>query len=239
MKKALKLLAVVSLLSASLAWSAPLYFGTPRQITLTYQATRNGQPFANVVENYQQTGEQYKLESVTQGVGLAALFGKRILRSDGLINEEGLQPKHFEQHQGDNEKKSVYADFDWQANQLSMKNKGNITTESLLKATQDLISFSYQWMFMPPQTEEISLPVTTGKKMRVYRYRVAERDVNLSLEAGQFKTVHLVNTTLDGKGNEKEFWLAVDHFYLPVKIIQRDENGNVIEQMLTGMQINQ
>ena len=75
--------------------------------------------------------------------------------------------------------------------------------------------------------------------MRVYRYRVAERDVNLSLEAGQFKTVHLVNTTLEGKGNEKEFWLAVDHFYLPVKIIQRDENGNVIEQMLTGMQINQ
>ena len=239
MKKALKLLAVVSLLSASLAWSASyLYFDTPKKITLTYQAARNGKPFANVVENYQQMGEQYKLESVTEGVGLAALFGKRVLRSEGLVNAEGLQPKHFEQHQGDSEKKSAYADFDWQANQLSMKYKGNVTTDLLLKATQDLISFSYQWMFMPPQTEEINLPVTTGKKMRVYSYKVAERDVNLSLEAGQFRTVHLVNAGLDGKGNEKEFWLAVDHFYLPVKIIQRDENGNVIEQMLTEMQIN-
>lgn len=222
-----------------MVWAAPLYFGTPRQITLTYQVVRNGKPFASVVENYQQTGEQYKLESITEGLGLAALFGKRILRSEGLLNQDGLQPKHFEQHQGDNEKKSVYADFDWSANQLSMKNKGNVTTEPLLKATQDLLSFSYQWMFAPPQTDEINLPVTTGKKIRVYSYKVAERDVSLSLEAGQFKTLHLVNAGPDGKGNEKEFWLAVDYFYLPVKVIQRDENGNVIEQMLTKMHVGE
>lgn len=225
------------LLSAQFVWAAPL-LATPKQITLTYQAARNGKPFANVVENYQQTGEQYKLESITEGVGLAALFGKRVLRSEGLLSIDGLQPKHFEQHQGDNEKKSVYADFDWQTNQLSMKNKGNVTTEYLLKATQDLLSFSYQWMFVPLKADEINLPITTGKKLRIYSYKVAERDVNLSVEAGQFRTVHLVNSSPDGKGNEKEFWLAVDHFYLPVKVIQRDENGNVIEQTLTAMQIN-
>jgi len=59
----------------------------------------------------------------------------------------------------------------------------------------------------------------------------------LAVEAGQFKTLHLVNASLDGKGNEKEFWLATEQFYLPVKIIQRDESGNVIEQTLTSMQI--
>jgi len=200
---------------------------------------RNGKPFANVTEHYQQTGEQYKLESMTEGVGLAALFGKRVLRSEGLVSAEGLQPKHFEQHQGDNEKKSVYADFDWQTNQLSMKNKGNVTTEPLLKATQDLLSFSYQWMFVPPKMDEINQPVTTGKKLRVYSYKVAERDVSLSVEAGQFKTVHLVNASPDGKGNEKELWLAVDHYYLPVKIIQHDEGGNVIEETLSSMQISE
>lgn len=233
MKKVLSLCVVTLLLSTSLVWAAP------KQITLTYQAARNGKPFANVVENYQQIGDQYKLESVTEGVGLAALFGKRVLRSEGLVNADGLQPKHFELHQGDNEKKSVYADFDWQTNQISMKSKGNMMTEPLLKATQDLLSFAYQWMFLPPKIDEVSLPVTTGKKLRVYSYKVTERDATLSVEAGQFKTVHLVNASLDGKGNEKEFWLAVDHFYLPVKVIQRDENGNVNEQTLTNMQMGE
>ena len=140
-------------MSANFVWAAP------KQITLSYQATRNGKPFANVVENYQQTAEQYKLESVTEGVGLAALFGKRILKSEGAVTAEGLQPQHFKQHQGDNEKKSIYADFDGQSNQLSMKNKGNITTEPLLKNTQDLLSFSYQWMFVPPETDERITPL--------------------------------------------------------------------------------
>ena len=223
----------MTLLSAHIAWAAP------KQIILTYQASRNGKPFANVVERFEQANGQYKIESVTEGVGLAALLGKRILRSEGLVTDEGLQPKHFEQHQGDNETKSVYADFDWAANLLNLKNKGNIKTEALLKSTQDLLSFSYHWIYAPPKDEQFSLPVTTGKKLRVYRYAVTEQDVNLVTEVGQFKTVHLVSAIVDAKGNEKEFWLAKDRFYLPVKIIQRDENGNVIEQMLTTIQINE
>lgn len=233
MKKAFKLFFLLTLLSAHIAWAAP------KQIILTYQASRNGKPFANVVERFEQANGQYKIESVTEGLGLAALLGKRVLRSEGLVTDEGLQPKHFEQHQGDNETKSVYADFDWTANQLSLKNKGNIKTEALLKSTQDLLSFSYQWIYTSPKDEQFSLPVTTGKKLRVYRYTVTEQDVNLVTEAGQFKTVHLVSAGADVKGNEKEFWLAKDHFYLPVKIIQRDENGSVIEQMLTTIQVNE
>jgi hypothetical protein len=233
LKKAFKLFFLLTLLSAHVTWAAP------KQITLSYQASRNGKPFANMVERFEQANGQYKIESVTEGVGLAALLGRRVLRSEGLVTDEGLQPKHFEQHQGDNETKSVYADFDWIANQLSMKNKGNIKTEVLLKSTQDLLSFSYQWIYFPPKDEQFSLPVTTGKKLRVYRYAVTEQDVNLATEAGQFKTMHLVSAVTDAKGNEKEFWLAKDHFYLPVKIIQRDENGNVIEQTLTTIQVNE
>jgi hypothetical protein len=188
-----------------------------------------------VTETFKQTGDQYVIESVTEGVGLAALFGKRILKSDGLITSEGLQPKHFEQHQGDNEKKAVYADFDWLANQLSMKNKGNVTTEPLAKGTQDVASFPYQWMLFPPKTDEVSLPITTGKKQRIYSYKVIERDVSMTVDAGQFKTLHLSNASETGGGNEKEFWLAVERFYLPVKIIMREENGATIEQTLTSI----
>ena len=214
---------------------ANIAFAAPKNVVLTYQVTRNGKPFANATETFKQTGDQYVIESVTEGVGLAALFGKRVLRSEGVVTAEGLQPKHFEQRQGDNEKKSVYADFDWVANQLSMKNKGNVTTEPLAKGTQDVASFAYQWMLFPPKGDEVSLPITTGKKQRVYSYKAVERDVNLTVDAGQFKTLHLSNASENGGGNEKEFWLAVERFYLPVKIIMREENGATIEQTLTSI----
>ena len=215
-----------------------LAFAAPKNVTLTYQATRNGKPFANVTETFKQTGDQYLIESVTEGVGLAALFGKRILKSEGVVTNEGLQPKHFEQQQGDNERKAVYADFDWLANQLSMKNKGNVTTEPLAKGTQDVASFPYQWMLFPPKADEVSLPITTGKKQRIYSYKVVERDVSLTVDAGQFKTLHLSNASETSGGNEKEFWLAVERFYLPVKIIMREENGATIEQTLTNIHID-
>ena len=217
---------------------ANLAFAAPKNVTLTYQATRNGKPFANVTETFKQIGDQYVIESVTEGVGLVALFGKRILKSEGIVTAEGLQPKHFEQHQGDNEKKAVYADFDWLANQLSMKNKGNVTTEPLAKGTQDVASFPYQWMLSPPKADEVSLPITTGKKQRIYNYKAIARDVSLTVDAGQFKTLHLSNANETGGGSEKEFWLAVERFYLPVKIIMREENGSTIEQTLTSIHID-
>lgn len=223
---------------ASLLVISNLAFAAPKNVTLTYQATRNGKPFANVTETFKQTGDQYEIESVTEGVGLAALFGKRILKSSGIVTAEGLQPKHFEQHQGDNEKKAVYADFDWLANQLSMKNKGNVITEPLAKGTQDVASFPYQWMLFPPKADEVSLPITTGKKHRIYSYKSIARDVSLTVDAGQFKTLHLSNISETGGGNEKEFWLAVDRFYLPIKIIMREDNGTTIEQTLTSMHID-
>jgi len=215
-----------------------LAFAAPKNVTLTYQATRNGKPFANVTETFKQTGDQYLIESVTEGVGLAALFGKRILKSEGVVTNEGLQPKHFEQQQGDNERKAVYADFDWLANQLSMKNKGNVTTEPLAKGTQDVASFPYQWMLFPPKADEVSLPITTGKKQRIYSYKVIERDVSLTVDAGPFNTLHLSNVSETSGGNEKEFWLAVERFYLPVKIIMREENGATIEQTLTSIHVD-
>ena len=212
-------------------------FAAPKNVVLTYQATRNGKPFAKVTETFKQSGDQYVIESVTEGVGLAALFGKRILKSQGVVTSEGLQPKHFEQHQGDNEKKAIYADFDWAGNELSMKSKTGVTTEPLVKGLQDVSSFPYQWMLFPPKDEVVSLPITTGKKQRVYSYKTVERDLTLTLESGQFKSLHLINASENGGGNEKEFWLAVEYYYLPIRILIREENGTLIEQTLTSINV--
>lgn len=221
-------LGMALLLFVSMAHAAP------KQISLAYEVTRNGQPFATVTEIFRQESGRYKIESVTKGIGVYALFGKRTLISEGEVTTEGLRPTHFELHQGDNEKKSLFADFDWVGKRLNMKVKGKPRTAVLENGTQDLASFAYQFIFAPPAGDEFRLPVTTGKKLNMYRYKVIEKGAMQELAAGMYKTVHLIDADKNSDGG-KELWLAVESYYLPVRISMRDENGARIEQTLTSL----
>lgn len=226
-----RLLALFCLFVATTTLAAPL------QVKLVYQATRNGQPFATITETFQQENERYRIESVTDGIGVYALFGKRRLLSEGEVTAQGLHPKHFEQQQGDNAKKAVSADFDWEAKTIAMNAKGKTTSVPLEDGTQDLLSYAYQFMFRHPQGAELRLAVTTGKKLRNYLYRVAEKDDRQEALSGVCKTVHLANGAKDGE-EDKELWLGVEQYYLPVRISMKDENGARIEQVLTSLHVD-
>ncbi|HEY3326320.1 MAG TPA: DUF3108 domain-containing protein [Novimethylophilus sp.] len=207
----------------------------PQKVTAVYEATRDGKPFATVNETYRREGDHYRIESVTTGKGVYALFGKRRLTSEGEVNAEGLKPHRFEQQQGDNARKTVAAEFDWAAGKLTLSSKKKTTTVDLVAGTQDLASFTYQFMFQPPAGEEFTLPVTTGKRLRNYQYRVTVKDETLDGVLGGLKVVRLSNAVKDGDDDEKELWLATDKYFIPAKIVLRDENGMKIEQVLTSL----
>lgn len=222
-------------LALSLLFATGTAAAAPKQVDAVYQATRNGQPFATITESYRQQNGRYRIESVTKGIGVYALFGERRLVSEGDVTAEGLKPSHFELRQGDNEKKWLFADFDWPANKLTMKIKGNPNVVALESGAQDLTSFVYQFMFVPPAGDQFRLPVTTGKKLRSYSYKVTERDTELEVAAGKFKTMHLVNA--GDTDDAKEFWLGTESHNLPVRLTMRDEGGAKIEQTLTSLHV--
>ena len=223
-------LGIALLVLASLAQAAP------QSIKAVYHVTRNGQPFADITETYRQQDGRYTLESITDGIGIYGLFGKRRLLSEGEVTAQGLRPARFEQQQGDDAKRTVKADFDWKAGTLSMAYKGKSKTETLPAGTQDLASFAYQFMFSPPTADGIEMPVTTGKKLRVYRYAASERDVDVETPAGKFRTLRLVNTK-ESSQEDKQLWLATDRHHLPVRIVMQDEKGATIEQVLTSLHV--
>ncbi|MDZ4097317.1 MAG: DUF3108 domain-containing protein [Methylophilaceae bacterium] len=208
----------------------------PKSVIVTYEATRNGQLFANVSETYTEENGKYRIVSETKGVGVYALFGVRRLLSEGEVTSAGLKPLHFELHQGDNAKRSLFADFDWANNSLNMKVKGKPITTTLEPGTQDISSLIYQFMFVQPKGESFKLPVTTGKKLKQYEYLVAGRDVPVDVPAGSYKTIHLQDGAPDADEDSKELWLggAASH-YLPVKLVMRDDKGAVIEQVMTSL----
>jgi len=222
-------------LSLSLLLLSGLAIAAPTKVDVVYQATRNGQPFATITESYRQENGRYRIESVTKGIGVYTLFGERRLTSEGDVTNDGLKPTHFELHQGESAKKTLFADFDWASNVLTMKIKGKPSTVPLGKGTQDLSSFIYQFMFASPVGDDFMLPVTTGKKLRIYQYKVIERDMTLEVPAGKFKTIHLVDASKDASDDQKELWLGAESYSLPVRLVMRDENGAKIEQTLTSL----
>jgi hypothetical protein len=210
----------------------------PKNIQLTYAVTKNGQPFATVRESFTVTGSSYKVESATKGIGVYALFGVRQLTSEGEVTNAGLQPKKFELHQGNDEKKALLTTFDWQNNQLTMLVKGKERKSDLVAGTQDLASFAYQFMFQPQVLhQQIALDLTTGKKLNHYQYEVAQESINILGKTSP--TYHLTPAKNDKLSSEtKELWLSAEYHYLPVKILLVDEYGQKLEQNLVEFNAN-
>ena len=211
----------------------------PKKIQLDYEVKRDGELFANVVENFSQDGSQYKIESVTKGIGVYALLGERKLSSSGSVTKDGLKPKHFELHPGDNQKKSLIADFDWANKTLNMQVKGEVRTQALEKGSQDLLSYAYQFMFMPAKARAgkmFNVTLTTGKKLDQYQYKVMARGLKLNAANTQFKTLHIANMPAAGD-DKKQLWLAQDQHYLPVQYVLTDDKGANFEQTLTKIHV--
>ena len=230
MLKLKQFIVLFALLSANVAYALP------KNIQLEYEVSRNGKRFATLKETFTQTGKQYRIKSVTKGIGLYALMGERVLTSSGAVTKDGLKPSRFELRQGKGDKRTLIADFDWAKSKLSMQIKGETKTEALAKGTQDLASYVYQFMYSPPTKDAVKVTMTTGKALHQYHYKVIARDVQLDATNASYKTTQISNEAGAGE-DKKQLWLAQDQYYLPVRYKLTDEDGDSFEQTLTKIHV--
>lgn len=219
------------LLSSLLLLSAPLAQAVPKNMTLTYKVTRDGTHFADVTEVFKQDGKKYSISSITKGLGVYALMGERKLLSHGDVTKQGLRPAHFESLQSSKPSKNLINDFDWKNRQLNMQVKGEAQQLPLEKNTQDLLSVMYQFMYAPPKTKAVKMPVTIGKRLSTQAYNVNLKPVAVDTGAGSLKAIELVES---GEKDGKRIFLAVDKQYIPAKMIVVDD-GATLEQTLTAI----
>ena len=216
--------------------SAQIALAYPKNIQLEYDLARNGKLFAKVKETFTQNGKQYRIKSVTKGLGVYALMGERVLTSAGVVSKSGLKPTRFELHQSINAKKTLVADFNWSKSTLNMQVKGELKTEKLEPGTQDLASYVYQFMFNPPSKDIVQVNMTTGKKLNKYLYKVIARGVKVDVAKASYKTVQISNEA-GANEDKKQLWLVEDQYYLPVRYTLTDEDGNSFEQTLTKIHV--
>jgi hypothetical protein len=207
----------------------------PHHVEIDYQVLRKGGVAAVERHRYQAADDgSYTLTSVAEPKGLLSLaLSDLTQRSEGMVTAHGLRPSSFLYQYGKNIDKAQTATFDWSGRKLLMETAGRKQEAELQEGAQDMMSFMYQFMFVPP-LQEMQLAVTTGKKLKVYNYAF-EGEETLTTKAGVLRTLRIGKS--GGDGEEKtEIWLAADHFYLPVKISKTEKDGTVTERIATRLQ---
>ncbi|MDP8566506.1 DUF3108 domain-containing protein [Methylophilus aquaticus] len=208
-----------------------------QQVSTHYEVFVNGETSAAgtaSIEYAVTPDQQYTLAWTVEGRGLLKLlYPKLVQESRGAVGPRGLKPAYYRYAFGSRADKSYEASFDWETRLLTLKTGKGEQSHDLPANTLDILSFMYQFMFVPP-LQEMHVALTNGKRLGEYDYAF-EGEESLQLGEQTVQTLHIAHSR--GDTDEKiELWLASEYRYVPVKIRKVEKNGMVIEQVATQIQ---
>lgn len=182
---------------------------------------------------------RYTLTSITEGTGIFSLFqpGKLVQISQGKITAQGLAPDDFWIQRGRaTPDKSTAVHFDYAHDTVSIIKNNQAFSAPLLENAQDLLSVVFQLALRAPFPDEMLLHVTTGKRLKPYHVKVIGEEI-IPTAMGDLKVLHLSRPAEDDE-DAMDIWLAQDYNFIPVKIRVNHSKYGVIEQLITGIQVN-
>ena len=203
----------------------------PRRAQLFFSVYKGTSNFkiGEVTHTLQIDEGRYKLQSVTETVGLAKLFKtyKITQYSNGSYSKQGLLPDEFLEERGD-KLTTLYSAIEFDhANQRARFADGREVV--LPPGTQDILSILYQF---PPlaHTEIVTTYVSNGKKVEHYEFEVAINET-IHTAMGELRTVHLRKVR---QPNEEglELWLAQEYRLFPVKMRIIEKNGDISGEVI-------
>lgn len=221
-----------------LCCATPAFAAPPASVQVSYDIFKSGIPVGRIDESYSRNRDRYTLTSTTTPVGLLAMFKpeKIFIKSNGLIDKQGLQPLLFSHQREHDHSKDNRAEFDWPNKRLLLVHQQQHDTVALPDGTQDRLSAMYQFMFLNLQADTaLDFAMTNGNKLDQYHYAVSGPQ-HLDTPAGEFNALYLDNQAKPGE-SRNEIWLCMDHHNLPCKMIITDANGDQLTQVLRKLTV--
>jgi Protein of unknown function (DUF3108) len=208
----------------------------PPRIDLAYRAFLGTHGFfvADAVYRLEHSANQYKISTVGQARGLAALLfrGEGKATSEGAITATGLQPNLYSvERTNDNRRES--ATFDWETGMVLLKDDQSLP---LSIPTFDPLAVMWQFYFSPPGTDSEEFNIATTRKIYHYVFhRVGTETVKLPF--GDIEAQVWKRQSGDG-GIEAQIWLAPSLHNVAVKI--RVSNDRVtVEALLDSIRVDE
>ncbi|HEX7052434.1 MAG TPA: DUF3108 domain-containing protein [Burkholderiales bacterium] len=204
----------------------------PPRIEVTYELQRNGSAIADVTERleYDKASGSYQLTETWEGRGLYALLGSARRVSRGTIVDGVLRPSEFFDERSGRD--TARAWFDWQNMRLTLQYKGKRRIKGLEPGGQDRLSFLLALSLLPGHADTASYQIADGKGTSHHRYEVRGRE-RIRVPAGEFDTVRVERARKPGDKDRVVLWLAAELGYIPVRLIDLEEDGARYEQRAT------
>lgn len=207
----------------------------PRDGRMVFQVTRGegGLIVGESTHTWQHDGESYRLQAVTETVGLAALFRPARVEqvSAGGFDAYGLRPHRFEALREGKRGESVR--FDVAQGQVFL---GNGRSGPLLPGMQDMLALFHQLGAHSDDQGDVTLNIATGRKMAAFRIVLVGNETVVTPH-GEFRARHY--SVVGEKSDEAtEVWID-QQSHLPIKIRHRDRKGEVFDQVVTKIELKE
>ena len=213
----------------------------PRKGQIVYELYLGNDKFSvgRTQQSWEINGDGYRLVSVSETTGLAAIFSRQRLayESNGRLTASGLKPERFtnERVRGSRTEKAA-ADFNWSA---AMAAIGEPPRSVALPAdTQDLVSFMYQLGLAPLTPGRMAIPVTNGWKLERYELEIGIEE-QLQTPFGLLRAVPVKQVRRPDQ-ESIELWLAPAYRWLPVRIRFFNREGEPSgEQVVSEIRVSE
>jgi hypothetical protein len=208
----------------------------PPRVDLAYTVFLGTQGFliGDATYRFEHSGNQYRMETVGQARGLAALLVRGVgrIESRGLITATGLQPQEFAVERGSKERREV-SQFDWETGIITLHEQ---KTEALELPTFDPLTVLWQFYFAPPAGDALTFTIATTR--RVNRYTIERQgSERITWGSGELDTELWHRRSDDGR-TDSYVWLAPSLHYVPVKMRIVATNRGTIEALLDSIRVD-
>lgn len=205
----------------------------PRKGRVRFSLARgaDGLVLGQVVYSWEHDGHSYRLQSVTETTGLAALLKPmRVVQvSQGDITAAGLRPREFRHERV---KGLDTASFDWKRGVVSYEGK----QDKLAAGTQDMLSLYCQLVLLGVKRGPLEVPIATGRKLENYRFEIVGEE-SVTLPDGKRQAVRMKSRS---SGDDTiEVWIVPEQRGLPVRIRFTDRKGEVFDQLAQDIAIQE
>jgi hypothetical protein len=214
----------------------PLPKQLPPRIDLAYRAFLGTRGFfvGDAVYRLEHTANQYKISTVGEARGLAALLfrGQGKATSEGAITASGLQPNSYTTERTSINRRES-ATFDWETGMVQLTDDKFLPLEL---PTFDPLTVLWQFYFAPPGKDDAEFNVATTRK--IYHsvfHRVGVETVTLPF--GDVEAEIWRRQSGDG-GIEAQIWLAPSLHFVAVKIRMSNDRATV-EALLDSIHVDE
>ncbi len=181
----------------------------------------------------------WRMHRKSRAVGVARWVAGDKLKIDEeswfSLSENQPVPSRFLHKKPGGKRGKRMLEITFEGSQASIRNdKGDQKKIELSANSQDQVSAVVAVMMaMADKQKSFKLPIVSKNGEDITTFKTREH-VELKTAAGVFKTLHLTQKT---KKRTTEYWLALDHNMIPVKIVHKEKGEEGAEMLLSELNV--